>query len=284
MQVDGTGVHVLHVTAASRAGSVSPDQNGRETLVLLHGFPTSCWDWHAIEPALSSKFDLLMMDYPGFGLSDKPTRRSYSLIRQFDAVNAVLRAKQIERCRVLCHDMGNTVLCEWLFALQEGRGVPEITRIDMLNGGVYMDLHRPLFTQRLLRTPGLGEIAARLSSRAVFNRQYPKVYARPDQFDAVHYDGQWALMTHHHGRRVWAKTAIYMRERVRYIDRWQGSLHTADIPVRLIWGRLDPIAVAAIAERLQSSLRNSRLYWLDGCGHYPQLEQPEAVAEIILAE
>ena len=127
-------------------------------------------------------------------------------------------------------------------------------------------------------------MAARLSSRTVFNRQYPRVYARPDEFEPEHYDTQWTLMTRAHGRRVWAKTAVYMKERVRYIDRWLGSLHETEIPFHVIWGKKDPIAVTAIAERLQSNLRNARFHWLEDCAHYPQLENPQAVADLILAD
>ena len=46
----------------------------------------------------------------------------------------------------------------------------------------------------------------------------------------------------------------------------------------MIWGREDPIAVHAIAERLDRENPGAELTTLDGVGHYPQLEAPDAVA------
>jgi pimeloyl-ACP methyl ester carboxylesterase len=49
-------------------------------LVCLHGFPTSSWDWHLILPELARHFRVTVFDLPGYGLSDKPPGRSYSLL------------------------------------------------------------------------------------------------------------------------------------------------------------------------------------------------------------
>ncbi len=250
-------------------------------LVCFHGFPTSSWDWHLLAPRLRQDFTLLMFDFPGYGLSAKDPGRNYSLLRQMDAVEALLAQFGIRRFHLLAHDMGNSVACELLYRLRHGDTALQPQRLTLLNGGVYMDLHRPLFTQRLLRTPLLGEVTARLASRRVFNLQYPKVYADPDRFHEAHYDTQWALMQHREGRKVLAKIAAYMRERLKYTERWLGSLHRCELPVQLIWGQQDPIAVAAIGERLAENLPQATLHRLVGIGHYPQLEAPGQVSDLV---
>lgn len=247
-------------------------------LVCLHGFPTSCWDWQRVLPHLARHFRVTVFDLPGYGLSEKPADRSYSLLRQMDVVAALLVELGISDCHVLSHDMGDTVACEWLFRVAERQQVPAINKLVMLNGGLYMDLHQPLLTQRLLRTPLLGEITAQLSSWRVFMHQFPKVYARPEQFSAAHYRAQWALMLHNDGRKVLAKIACYMRERLRYKQRWLDTLHQSALPVQLIWGQQDPIAVPAIAERLLRLRPQTGLISLPEAAHYPQLEAPETVA------
>lgn len=78
------------------------------------------------------------------------------------------------------------------------------------------------------------------------------------------------------------KIAGYMRERLRYKKRWLGPLHRAKLPLKLIWGRLDPIAVYAIATQLQAQNPLITLKTLDDIGHYPQLEAADRVAAEIL--
>ena len=143
-----------------------------------------------------------------------------------------------------------------------------------------MDMHQPLPTQRLLRTPVLGELVARLSSYRVFRHQYPQVYASPESFDENHYLQQWALILNNGGRQTLAKIAVYMNERKRNEKRWLGPLHRAKLPLQLIWGRLDPIAIYAIAEKLRAQNPHISLKTLDGVGHYPQLEAADQVATI----
>lgn len=251
-------------------------------LVCFHGFPTSAWDWHALVPLLAPHRRVLIFDFPGYGLSEKSPARDYSLLRQFIAAEALLRSLGIVEFDLLAHDMGNSVACELLHRLETNETTLRPRTLTLLNGGIYMDLHRPVLTQRLLRTPLLGELTARLSTWWVFRRQYPRVYADAAQFDEAHYRHQWNLLLHNRGRRTLAKVAGYMRERVRLGDRWTGPLHRTRLPLTLIWGRRDPVAVHAIAERICANNASAKLITLDAVGHYPQLEAPAEVARSLL--
>jgi len=250
-------------------------------LVCFHGFPTSSWDWHLLLPYLEKKHRVLVFDFPGYGLSDKPPSRGYSLGRQLDAAEALLRHLQIRSFGLLAHDMGDSVACEMLRRREQGGYPFEITSLDLLNGGIYMELHRALLTQKLLRTPLVGAIAGRITSWRLFRRQYPNVYADPAQFDEAHYRSQWSLILNNGGRRVLHRVAGYMRERKRMGVQWTGPLERCDLPFRVIWGDRDPIAVYAIAQRLCARNRHAELHTLEGLGHYPQLEAPQRVAEAL---
>jgi len=251
-------------------------------LVCFHGFPTSSWDWHRLVPLLRSHFRVLVFDFPGYGLSEKSPDRDYSVLRQMDAVEALLDFLDISLFDLLAHDMGASVACELLYRLESSRSSLHMRSLTLLNAGIYMNLHRPLPTQRLLRTPLLGRIIARLGSYRVFRHQYPQVYADPERFGEHHYQQQWALILNNNGRLTLDKIAGYMKERVRYSERWLGPLHRTSVPLQLVWGRLDPIAVHAIAEQLCSANPQIILKTLDEIGHYPQLEAAERVAESLL--
>ncbi len=247
-------------------------------LVCFHGFPTSSWDWHRLLPLLTPHFRVLVFDFPGYGLSEKSLDRDYSLLRQMDAVEALLQLIGISEFDLLAHDMGASVACELLYRLQESQTSLHLRSLTLLNAGIYMDMHQPLPTQRLLRTPVLGELIARMSSYRVFRHQYPQVYASPKNFGENHYRQQWALILYNNGRQTLAKIAGYMKERKRYAERWLGPLHRANLPIKLIWGRLDPVAVFGIAEKLLKLNPLITLKALDDAGHYPQLEAAAEVA------
>ena len=248
-------------------------------LVCFHGFPTSSWDWHLLLPLLQKTHRVLVFDFPGYGLSEKSPDRNYSLVAQLNAAESLLNLLKIREFDLLAHDLGNSVACELLRRREQGDYPFELKSLTLLNGGIYMDLHRPLLTQRLLRTPVIGAITARLSSWAVFRRQYPNVYAKPEQFDESHYQSQWVLMQYNEGRKVLHKVAGYMKERQRMGHRWTGPLHRLDIPLKVVWGRKDPIAIYAIAEKLARENPKTDLRTLDETGHYPQLESPHQLME-----
>ncbi len=246
-------------------------------LVCFHGFPTSSWDWHRLLPSLSKTHRVLVFDFPGYGLSGKPVDRNYSLVRQLDAAEALFDLLGISEFDLLAHDMGNSVACELLRRREQGGYRFSLESLTLLNGGIYMEMHRPLFTQRLLRTPVVGAIAARLTSWRMFQLQYPRVYADPSQFDEFHYRSQWSLLLNNGGRRTLHKIAGYMRERTRMGEQWTGPLHRLELPLKVIWGKEDPIAVYGIAEKLCEMNQSAGLETLEGVGHYPQLEAPERV-------
>jgi pimeloyl-ACP methyl ester carboxylesterase len=265
------GVEIFYRTCGKRNSDLP-------WMVCFHGFPTSSWDWHDLLPALQKRHRVLVFDFPGYGLSGKPTDRGYSLKRQLDATEALLNFLGIKTFDLLSHDMGNSVACELLRRREKGDYPFELRSLTLLNGGIYMEMHQPLFTQRLLRTPVVGALAARFTSWRLFRLQYPRVYAQPDQFDELHYQSQWALLLNNNGRKTLHKIAGYMRERTAMGEQWTGPLHRLELPLKVIWGKEDPIAVYAIALKLCDHNPSAQLVTLEGVGHYPQLEAPEQVA------
>jgi len=122
-------------------------------LVCFHGFPTSSWDWHLLLPYLEKTHRVLVFDFPGYGLSGKPVNRDYSLKRQLDAAEVLLNFLRIRDFDLLAHDMGNSVACELLRRREAGAYSFTLKSLTLLNGGIYMNLHQPLLTQRRTQHP-----------------------------------------------------------------------------------------------------------------------------------
>ena len=58
------------------------------------------------------------------------------------------------------------------------------------------------------------------------------------------------------------------------------ALRKVDIPTLIIHGRQDPVPESVALEN-QKLIKGSRLVWLDRCGHWPWIEQPEAMEKAI---
>ena len=58
-------------------------------------------------------------------------------------------------------------------------------------------------------------------------------------------------------------------------------LHRITRPALVLWGEQDGIVAPAYGERLAAALPNARFEQIAGAAHYPQIEQPDAVAAAI---
>ncbi|HKT82450.1 MAG TPA: alpha/beta fold hydrolase, partial [Solirubrobacterales bacterium] len=90
-------------------------------LLLLHGFPSSSYDWVPLLELLGER-NVLAFDFLGFGLSDKPRDSDYSLFWQADLTEELVRRHGEGRpVFVLAHDMGTSVANELMAREIEGK-------------------------------------------------------------------------------------------------------------------------------------------------------------------
>uniref|UniRef100_A0A9L0SAH3 Mesoderm specific transcript n=1 Tax=Equus caballus TaxID=9796 RepID=A0A9L0SAH3_HORSE len=218
-----------------------------EIVVLLHGFPTSSYDWYKIWEGLTLRFHrVIALDFLGFGFSDKPRPHHYSIFEQASIVEALLRhlGLQNRRINLLSHDYGDTVAQELLYRFKQNRsGRLTIKSLCLSNGGIFPETHRPLLLQKLLKDGGvLSPILTRLMNFFVFSR---------------------GLLQ-------------YINQRKKFRRRWVGALASVTIPIHFIYGPLDPVnPYPEFLELYRKTLPRSTVSILDDhISHYPQLEDP----------
>jgi pimeloyl-ACP methyl ester carboxylesterase len=252
---------------------------GAPVLLLIHGFPTASWDWHALWPALAARYRVLAPDLLGFGLSDKPRGHVYSLLEQADLCEALLARHGIDRYHVLAHDYGVSVAQELLARACDGSARGRLMSVALLNGGLFPETHRPRPVQRLLLSP-LGRWVARQITRARFGRAMRAIFGpRTPPSDAL-LDGFWALIERNDGRAVMPALIGYMRERRAQRTRWVEALQRSPVPLALINGTADPVSGAHLVQRYRELVPAPDVTELTGIGHYPQCEAP---AEVLAA-
>lgn len=268
--VGGNGIHVF------RRGGADP------VLLLLHGFPSSSYDWRLLLEQMPDQA-ALAFDCLGFGLSDKPAEVDYTLGLQADiAVDLVGRHAAGRPIFVVGHDMGTSVATELMARDLDGSLEMEIARALLFNGSMIQAAASPTLAQRLLRGP-LGPLFARLSSERFFRKQFASIFSPNHPLTDEEAADQWSLIAHNGGQRLGHKLISYMDERERHADRWYGALREWPKPLHLAWGMQDPVATQRVLEGVLALRPNAPLTRLDDLGHYPQIERPAAIVGVLKA-
>ena len=254
-------------------------------LTLLHGFPTSSWDWAKVAPTLERRFRLLCFDLLGFGDSEKPRRHRYTIFEQADLAEQLWRRFRIAETGLVGHDYGSTVAQELLARATARTLSAQLTSVVLLNAAVYAHLARPLLVQRLLATPLIGHLVARTTSGRLFARSLSSVFSERHPITSEELAAHWLILQRRGGTRpILPGIASYMRERRVNATRWESALEGCDRPLSFVWGMADPRSGAHVADHVRARVPGARFTALEGVGHYPQLEVPDLVgAEIVAA-
>ncbi|XP_076861478.1 mesoderm-specific transcript homolog protein isoform X2 [Brachyhypopomus gauderio] len=242
-----------------------------DVLVLLHGFPTSSYDWHKIWEPLSQHFHRVVApDFLGFGFSDKPASVVEALLSHLDLAE--------QKIHLLSHDYGDTVALELLYRRDHNRsGHLAINSLCVSNGGIFPETHHPRFLQKLLKDSGfISPLLTRLINVHLFSKGIGEVFGPYTQPTASDYWDMWTSVRFNDGNLVLDSILQYINQRLKHRDRWVGALTSTLIPLHLIYGPLDPVNPSPeFLQRYQKLVPRSTVSVLDEhISHYPQLEDP----------
>jgi pimeloyl-ACP methyl ester carboxylesterase len=257
------------------------DEERDEPLLVLHGFPSSSYDFAGVLDDLRRTRRVLLLDFLGYGLSAKPDQ-PYTLAEQADIVMAFTASLGVDRLALLTHDMGDTVGGELLARQLDGDWPVEITRRVLTNGSIYIGMAQLSPGQHLLlalpdeQMPVDGALDA-ASVQAGLAATFSPRSSVPDEELAA----QWELIARDDGHRMLPRLIRYIEERRRDEARYTGAIETHPSPLHVVWGVDDPIAVVAMTDRLRAARPDAVVELLDGVGHYPMIEAPARFATAI---
>jgi pimeloyl-ACP methyl ester carboxylesterase len=228
-----------------------------EPLVFLHGASGA----PAIMPfmeKLAARFDVLVPEHPGYGLSDEPG--------WLDNIHDVayfyldfLRALELTNVTLVGSSMGGWIAMEMavrdtsrikslVLASPAGVAVPGVQPADIFLLSPEELVRSLFFDQRLAE--------ARLAEPVT-----------PESIDI-------ALKNRH----TTARLAWEPRLHDPCLPKW---LHRIGVPVKIVWGREDRILPAKIADELKRLMPRAELHLLDNVGHLPHAEKPDLFCDIV---
>jgi pimeloyl-ACP methyl ester carboxylesterase len=250
-----------------------------EPLLILHGFPSSSFDFAAVLDRLRAHRRVVLLDFLGYGLSAKPDQ-PYTMALQADLAAAFVAELGIDTLALLTHDMGDTVGGELLARRADGTWPVTVTRRVLTNGSIYIEQAQLTNGQQLLLSlpdallpPEIPIDAASLtrSLRETFSARtnFPVEGWPEDPLPAM---AEQILSGD--GHRVLPRLIRYIEERRANQARFTGAIETDPSPLHVVWGQDDPIAIAPMVDTLLAARPDASVERLDGVGHYPMVEAP----------
>ncbi|MBS0417069.1 MAG: alpha/beta hydrolase [Proteobacteria bacterium] len=227
-------------------------------VLLIHGYTDSARDWQPIEPYLTAKFHLIIVDLRGQGASDKPeccyTRFDFA----YDLA-LLLRKLHIERVDVVGHSLGSLVAQTFTELW------PEHTRklILISSTGTSFGTGSWLADVQKLSDP--------IDPDSVFMRSWwqQSVSINPHAFSERQRRDAAAIPA-----RVWRAIADQSLVGVDLAP----MLNRIHAPTLLIWGARDTLVSAEGRDSLHTGIHSSRVKIFPTLGHDLFWEEPENVS------
>jgi pimeloyl-ACP methyl ester carboxylesterase len=249
VQAAGYRLHYLE------AGSGAP-------LVLVHGLGSNATqDWGRLIPLLGRRLHVFAPDLPGFGDSERPTRADYSIPMQVEALRTFMEAKGVRRARVAGLSMGG-----WVVSRLAGEH-PELVERLVVVDAAGMRPERPDIPAEVL-LPHDEDGVKRLIAAVRHNAPVPPSFVVRD------------ILKYQLGQQWVVRRAL---ESMRDGHDWlNGTLRRADMPVLVVWGKQDALIPVPYAAALAAEFPHAELVVLDGCGHVPMTDCPDAFDRAVI--
>ena len=257
-------------------------------IVMIHGWPTSSYDFKELISELEKEYYVAVIDTPGYGFSDKPKGGyRYSIPDDARLLDYFIReVLDLSNFTLLTHDKGDSVGFAFLTLYQQADSPAyQIDHHVILNGGIYLPLAELSAAQKFLTLPVFGQFMTRfILTPDRFTSELAKVYS-PELTQAEQLNRS-STFKYQGGITVFPETLRYLQDRLEFEKNWLRTLSRSQIPATLIWGELDTIAKIEIADFVwENYLRDrdaSASYWRLPCAsHYPQNDQPRILAQLI---
>jgi pimeloyl-ACP methyl ester carboxylesterase len=242
--------------------------HAEEAVVFVHGNPGSSRDWVDLAGRVSAFARAVALDMPGFGRADRPARFEYTVQGYARHLAGALDALGIRRAHLVVHDFGGAWGLAWAASRPDALATLTLVNVGILPG------YRWHYLARIWRTPILGELFMASVSRTGFRLllRHGNPRGLPPEFVDRMYD-DFDAGTRRAVLRLYRATdpSVFFRAFAAATRTWRA-------PALVIWGAHDPYVPVAYAERQREYFTGARVVVLPGSGHWPFVDDPEAVA------
>lgn len=255
-------------------------ESGRgKPVLLIHGFGANAYTWRHIEPELARTHRVIAVDLKGFGQSEKPADKRYSILDQAKLIEAFMDQKRLDDVTIVGHSLGGGVaLALTLQDIDAQRG--RIKRLALIDSVAYAQKIPVAFS--VLSAPVIGPMSNFLIPKEVQARTALRIAYHDDTKFSDQDVAEYAAPMHDKGSQ---HAMIYSARQImpENIEDLSSRYPTIDIPALVVWCDRDKVVRSHIGWRLHKDLPRSTFKVVHDCGHIPQEERPHETAEILKA-
>jgi haloacetate dehalogenase len=269
---------------------VTGGANDAEPLVLLHGFPQSWVMWRRVWPALAERHRLIAVDLRGYGDSSKPPGiEGYDKGTMAADIHALVRHLELGRFVLIGHDRGARVARR--YALDHPASLVGVALLDILPVEYVYDHYTAAEIARRYwhwvfhLVPELPEQLIAGREEAYLERFFMRT---PGLLERMRADGAWEAYREAFLQPGAVAAALNDYRAIFAVDvpRYRAE-HAAGIritvPTLLLWGESGNLASRPVLDSWRAVADDVHGVAIPDCGHYLPEEQPEIVAEHLLA-
>jgi pimeloyl-ACP methyl ester carboxylesterase len=250
-------------------------------LVLFHGFGDSADTWRPLLDVLARRNQrALAVDLPGFGAASR--LGPGAILPQLDAFAGALVERIGREAGTQVIAGGNSLGGVVSLRLAERADLPLAGVVPIAPAGLDM----PRWFEIIERDPVVRTVLAmpvpipRQALAAAVGETFKRLaFARPGLADPRII----RAMAAHHPDRASVRRLVATGRRLLPELTGCFDFDAVACPVLLIWGTRDRMVSHSGARVLTAALPNTEVVLLEGCGHCPQLEETDRVAELLLA-
>jgi pimeloyl-ACP methyl ester carboxylesterase len=247
-------------------------------VLLLHGFPTSSFQYRELMPLLADGYRVIAPDLPGFGFTEVPEQRRYKY--SFDAlartVLAFTNALGLDRYALYVFDYGAPTGFRLAMARPE-----RVTAIVSQNGNAYEeglgDAWAPI--RRYWSEPSSENregVRQALSPEGI-RWQYTAGVPNPDVIAPEGYTLDAAMIARPGNMDIQLDLFLDYANNVKLYPAFQEYFRKAKPPLLAVWGKHDPFFIPAGAEAYRRDNPNAVVQLL-ATGHFALETHVEEIA------
>jgi pimeloyl-ACP methyl ester carboxylesterase len=260
-EIEGQRMHY------QKAGSGPP-------LLLIHGLLGGSFSWRFNVADLGARRTTYVLDLPGQGISDAPSRTDCGMRAQARRISRFMDANELSEVDVVASSWGGAIAL--LLAAYDARVRSLVLAAPVNPWSVFGRDRVRFFSSRL------GALTIRFGlpfSGPLQRTSVEQMYGDPARIRPGTMEGYCALLR----RRGRAANLInIMRCWEHDLTALADAIPRMQVPTLLIWGSRDGAVDPASAELLRRSLPSCRLEVLPGIGHLPFEECPEVFNRLVL--
>jgi pimeloyl-ACP methyl ester carboxylesterase len=287
------------------------DEGDGPVLLLLHGMFASLHTWDPWAEALTDQYRVVRVDLPGFGLTGPHPQGDYSLRASMYLLESIREELGIERWSLVGNSMGAGLALSYaqlypghtdkVVLFNGGRLLtsasapaatteqePEERTSNAQTGpaengesgeagqSAAASDDRQSLVLRALDSPSFRNLMSVLTPKFIIRSALKEVYGDPERLEPEIVTRYYELLRREGNRQAYINRRQPQSRQSDDLPELPApvSINDSEIPVLIVWGRLDSWIPVSAGYRLHDAISHSKLIIYDDLGHVPMEEEP----------